>query len=71
MLIFSNHEDIDVATGKVCAQNFNQEFKMIKKLSHEQFEVVLWNSDSLRLLGLNRQLSLTLIFNFSKKAKSE
>jgi hypothetical protein len=70
MLIYSYHEDIDVATGKVRHQNYNQEFKFLKKVNHNQFEVAMWNSDCLKLIGLSREESLTVIFNASKIAKA-
>ena len=62
MLIFSNHEDIDVTTGKVRTQNYNQEFKHIRKITHSQFEVALWNSDCLKLIGDSKEESLTVVF---------
>jgi hypothetical protein len=38
----------------------------LKRVHHQQFHVVLWNNDSLKLIGANQEESLTVIFNAPK-----
>lgn len=55
VMVFSNHEDIDMSSGKIVKENFNQEYKYLKRIEHEQFQVVLWNSDSYKLVGTTHE----------------
>jgi len=65
-MVFSNREDVDVTTGKIRGDNYNQEYKYLCSINHQQFNVVLWNSDSLKLIGGSREDSLTVIFHSPK-----
>ena len=55
VMVFSNHEDIDMSSGKIVKENFNQEYKYLKRIEHEQFQVVLWNSDSYKVVGTTHE----------------
>ena len=50
MVVFSNPELVN-AEGKINQENYSQEYKFLKRIDHPQFEVVVWNSDSLKMLG--------------------
>lgn len=60
VMAFSNAAEVDVMTGINHQLSYDQEFKNIKKIVHQQFQVILWNREAFKCIGSNSQESLTI-----------
>ena len=62
MMVFSNPESVD-SQGRLNLEGYNQEYKHLKRIEHQQFQAVLWNSDSLKMIGSSQEESYTIVFS--------
>jgi hypothetical protein len=65
VVIFSNPESVS-AEGKINQENYSQEYKFLKRIDHQQFQVVVWNTDSLKMLGNSPEESYTVVFSSAR-----
>jgi hypothetical protein len=65
LLVFANPEAVS-DQGKINQENYSQEYKFLRRVDHPQFQVVIWNTDSLKMLGNSPEESYTVVFSSAR-----